>query len=255
MAATQAEEVVEAKRVNAGKSSSVEVQLASGTDTPGISRRRRRTWTQGQSVSTGLLWGKTAQKHLNGNLLSVPAVPSVENQLALLNKILAYNSSLAAYRPVANGAGTNRRTSMAVHSRTTPLWSDRWFWFGCRDLPWGDSNCNAGMIAALQAEQDVLASEQSALMQSLDAQLYVLLLKWRIHSTWYTPCNRHCAHVRIALSEAGNACMGQLSYNQYSGVRRELLSAQTQLLEALHLQHIEIQRWPVHLSQQTPWKQ
>ena len=91
------------------------------------------------------------------------------------------------------------------------------------------------------------ASEQSALMQSLDAQLYVLLQEMA-HS-------QHVIHtvqtdivptLETALSEANNAFeKGQLSYNQYSGVRRELLSAQTQLLEAfesLHLQHIEIQR-------------
>ena len=114
-------------------------------------------------------------------------------------------------------------------------------------IPWGDSNRNAGTIAALQAEQDVLVSEQSALMQSLDAQLYVLLQEMT-HSQHViqTVQTNIMPTLETALSEANNAFeRGQLSYNQYSGVRRELLSAQIQLLEAfesLHLQHIEIQR-------------
>ena len=114
-------------------------------------------------------------------------------------------------------------------------------------IPWGDSNRNAGTLAALQARQDVLASEQTALMQTLDAQLYVLLQEMA-HSQHVinTVQTAIVPTLEQALTEASNAFeQGQLSYNQYSGVRRELLSAQSRLLEAfesLHLQHIEIQR-------------
>ena len=52
--------------------------------------------------------------------------------------------------------------------------------------------------------------------------------------------------LETALTEASQAFdIGKLSYNQWSDIRRELLSAQNQLLDAyqsLHLQHIEIQR-------------
>ena len=255
MAATQAEEVVEAiaKRVKAGKSSSVEVQLAKAE----LIRRELAVEDvehelKASQYQLASLWGKPAQNyHLNGNLLSVPAVPSVENQLALLKQ----NPRLQQF--VSDQRIAQSQMELA-RIEAKPQWQ---FTAGLRryeatddfglvagiSIPWGDGNRNAGMIAALQAEQDVLASEQSALMQSLDAQLYVLLQEMA-HS-------QHVIHtvqtdivptLETALSEANNAFeKGQLSYNQYSGVRRELLSAQTQLLEAfesLHLQHIEIQR-------------
>ena len=255
MAATQAEEVVEAiaKRVNAGKSSSVEVQLAKAE----LIRRELAVEDvehelKASQYQLASLWGKTAQNyHLNGNLLSVPAVPSVENQLALLKQNPRLQQFVSAQRIAQSQMELARIEAKPQWQFTAGLRryeaTDDFGLVAGISIPWGDSNRNAGMIAALQAEQDVLASEQSALMQSLDAQLYVLLLEMA-HS-------QHVIHtvqtdivptLEIALSEAGNAFeRGQLSYNQYSGVRRELLSAQTQLLEAfesLHLQHIEIQR-------------
>ena len=255
MAATQAEEVVEAiaKRVNAGKSSSVEVQLAKAE----LIRRELAVEDvehelKASQYQLASLWGKTAQNyHLNGNLLSVPAVPSVENQLALLKQNPRLQQFVSAQRIAQSQMELARIEAKPQWQFTAGLRryeaTDDFGLVAGISIPWGDGNRNAGMIAALQAEQDVLASEQSALMQSLDAQLYVLLQEMA-HS-------QHVIHtvqtdivptLEIALSEAGNAFeRGQLSYNQYSGVRRELLSAQTQLLEAfesLHLQHIEIQR-------------
>jgi len=90
MAATQAEEVVEAiaKRVKAGKSSSVEVQLAKAE----LTRRELAVEDvehelKASQYQLASLWGNPAQNyHLNGNLLSVPAVPSVESQLAQLKQ-------------------------------------------------------------------------------------------------------------------------------------------------------------------------
>ena len=84
-------------------------------------------------------------------------------------------------------------------------------------------------------------------MQAQDAQLYVLLQEMA-HSAHVivTVRNSIVPTLEKALSEASNAFdKGQLSYNQYNDVYRELLSAQYQLLDAfesLHLQHIEIQR-------------
>jgi cobalt-zinc-cadmium efflux system outer membrane protein len=114
-------------------------------------------------------------------------------------------------------------------------------------VPFGASDRNAGTISTLQAKQDVLEVEQVALMQKLDSQLYVQLQEIA-----------HARHVidafektiiptlEVTLKEAVRAFeLGQLSYSQWSDIRRDLLNAQSELLntyESLHLQHFEIQR-------------
>ena len=255
MAATQAKEVVDAitKRVKAGKSSSVEVQLAKAE----LIRRELAVEDvehelKASQYQLASLWGNSAQNYyLNGNLLSVPAVPSVESQLALLKQNPRLQQFVSAQRIAQSQMELARIEAKPQWQFTAGLRryeaTDDFGLVAGISIPWGDSNRNAGMIAALQAQQDVLASEQSALMQSLDAQLYVLLQEMahskHVIQTMQTDI---VPTLETALSEANNAFeRGQLSYNQYSGVRRELLSAQTQLLEAfesLHLQHIEIQR-------------
>jgi cobalt-zinc-cadmium efflux system outer membrane protein len=84
-------------------------------------------------------------------------------------------------------------------------------------------------------------------MQKLDAQLYVLLQEMaHSHHVIETIQAEIIPVLETALTEASQAFdIGKLSYNQWSDIRRELLSAQNQLLDAyqsLHLQHIEIQR-------------
>lgn len=255
MAATQAKDVVDAiaKRVKAGKNSSVEVQLAEAE----LIRRELAVEDvehelKASQYQLAMLWGKPTQDYrLNGNLLNVPTVPAVESQLALLKQ-----------NPRIKQFTTSERIAQSqmelARIEAKPQWE---FTAGIRryeatddfglvagvSIPWGDSNRNAGAIAALKAKQDVLASEQNALMQSLDTQLYVLLQEMA-HSQHViqTVQKEIVPTLEVALFEATNAFdKGQLSYNQFSSVRRELLSAQTQLLEAfesLHLQHIEIQR-------------
>ena len=255
MAATQAEEVVEAiaKRVNAGKSSSVEVQLAKAE----LIRRELAVEDvehelKASQYQLASLWGKTAQNyHLNGNLLSVPAVPSVESQLAQLKQNPRLQQFVSAQRIAQSQMELARIEAKPQWQFTAGLRryeaTDDFGLVAGVSIPWGSENRNAGTMAALRAKQDVLASQQQALMQKLDAQLYVLLQEMA-----------HSLHVietiqleiipvlENALTEAGQAFdIGKLSYNQWSDIRRELLSAQNQLLDAyqsLHLQHIEIQR-------------
>lgn len=255
IAKNQAADVVEAisTRLKAGKGSSVEIQLAKAE----LKRRELAI----EDVEHDLLashyqlasmWGNpTSHYQLNGNLLDIPTLPSVENQLALLKQ----NPRLQQFASAQRIAQSQMELARI---EAKPQWQ---FTAGLRryeetddlglvagvSIPWGGSNRNAGTIAALQAQQDVLASEQTALMQTLAAQLYVVLQEMA-HSQHIIKTLRLSIvpTLETALAEASNAFdKGQLSYNQYSGVRRELLSAQSQLLEAfesLHLQHIEIQR-------------
>ncbi|MDX5407861.1 MAG: TolC family protein [Chromatiaceae bacterium] len=251
----QAKDVVDAitKRANAGKSSNIEVQLAKAE----LTRRglavedveHELTASQYQLAS---LWGKQGTAYqLSGDLLNAPSVPSVNQQLALLKQ----NPLLQQF---ANTQRIAQSQIELARIEAKPRWQ---FTTGIRryeasddfgvvagvTIPWGGKDRNAGTIAALQAQQNVLANQQAALMQAMDAQLYVLLQEMA-HSQHVieTVRNDIVPTLEAALSEAMAAFdKGQLSYTQYSSVRAELLSAQTQLLEAfesLHLQHIEIQR-------------
>ncbi len=255
LALQQAKDVVAAisKRAQAGKSSGVEIQLAKAE----LIRRELAVEDVEHELNASQyqlasLWGAPGTHYqLTGNLLNIPAVPPVEEQLARLKQ----NPRLQQF-----GSAQRIAQSQMELARidAKPQWQ---FTAGVRryeasddfgvvagvSIPWGGSNRNAGTLAALQARQDVLASEQTALMQTLDAQLYVLLQEMA-HSQHVINAIQTAILPTLeqALTEASNAFeRGQLSYNQYSGVRRELLSAQSQLLEAfesLHLQHIEIQR-------------
>jgi len=255
LAVSQAQEVVDAiaKRVKAGKSSNVEMRLAQAE----LVRRNLAVEDlehelKASHYQLSSLWGKPqAELKLTGNLMLKPEIPSVESQLNKLKQI-------PQIQQFANEQRIAQSQMELARIESKPQWQ---FTAGLRryettddfglvagvSIPWGSENRNAGTMAALRAKQDVLASQQQALMQKLDAQLYVLLQEMaHSHHVIETIQLEIIPVLENALTEAGQAFdIGKLSYNQWSDIRRELLSAQNQLLDAyqsLHLQHIEIQR-------------
>lgn len=251
----QAQEVVQltADRANVGKGSIVELKLA---QTELVRRELAEEDLKHELMADyyklSSLWGNPSKSlNLSGNLLSVPAIPSVASQLDLLKK----NPLLQKYASEQRIAQSQMELARI---EAKPQWQ---FTAGVRryestdnfglvagiSIPWGDGSRNAGTISALQAKQDVLASDQNAMMLKLDAQLFVLLQEMT-HSQHIieTIQTKIIPNLEVALSEASNAYdKGQLSYSQWSEVRRELLNAQSRLIDSyqsLHLQHIEIQR-------------
>ncbi|WP_372871879.1 TolC family protein [Shewanella sp.] len=255
LAMSQAEDVVQAisKRLSAGKSSGIEVQLAKAE----FIRQKLAVEDvehelKASQYQLASLWGKPATGYqLEGNLLNIPAIPSVDSQLATLKHNPRLLQFASAQRVAQSQMELARMEAKPQWQFTTGIRryeaTDDFGLMAGISIPLGDSNRNAGTIAALQAQQEVLASEQAALMQTMDAQLYVLLQEMA-HSQHVISTVRHeiVPTLEKALNEAERAFeRGQLSYTQYSDVRRELLDAQHQLLSAiedLHLQHIEIQR-------------
>ncbi|MCD8552013.1 MAG: TolC family protein [Shewanella xiamenensis] len=255
MAKAQAENVVDtiAKRVQAGKSSAVEMQLAKAEFIRrGLAVEDIEHELKASQYQLASLWGKPkAAYYFNGDLLGMPTVPSVDSQLTLLKQNPRFQQFASAQRIAQSQMELARIEAKPQWQFTAGVRryeaSDDFGLVAGVSIPWGTSDRNAGTIAALHAQQDVLVNEQSALMQAQDAQLYVLLQEMA-HSAHVidTVRNSIVPTLEKALSEASNAFdKGQLSYNQYNDVYRELLSAQYQLLDAfesLHLQHIEIQR-------------
>ena len=186
-----------------------------------------------------------------GDLLIKPAIPSVESQLAKLKQIPQIQQFMTEQRIAQSQIELARIEAKPQWQFTAGLRryeaSDDFGLVAGVSIPWGGENSNAGNIASLRAKKDVLASQQEALVQKLDAQLYVLLQEMaHSHHVIETVQLEIIPVLEAALAEAGQAFnIGKLSYNQWSDIRRELLSAQNQLLDAyqsLHLQHIEIQR-------------
>lgn len=198
------------------------------------------------------LWGKPGIKFkVNGNLFALPALSSLDKALKQLKKSPHITQFATAARIAQSQLELARIEAKSQWQFTTGLRryeaTDDFGIVASVSVPLGANDRNAGKIATLKAEQEMLAVEQVALMQKLDSQLYVQLQEIA-----------HAKHVidtfeksiiptlEATLKEAVKAYqLGQLSYSQWSDVRRELLSAQSELLntyESLHLQHIEIQR-------------
>jgi len=255
LAVSQAQEVVDAiaKRVKAGKSSNVEMRLAQAE----LVRRNLAVEDLEHELKASYyqlssLWGKPqVELKLTGNLMLKPEIPSVESQLTKLKQIPQIQRFVNEQRIAQSQMELARIEAKPQWQFTAGLrryeTTDDFGLVAGISIPWGSENRNAGTIAALRAKQDVLASQQQALMQKLDAQLYVLLQEMaHSHHVIETIQAQIIPELETALTEASQAFdIGKLNYNQWSDIRRELLSAQNQLLDAyqsLHLQHIEIQR-------------
>lgn len=183
IAEKQAKEVVKtvAKRVQAGKSSAVETQLAKAElIRRGLAVEDIEHELKASQYQLASQWGKPkASYRFNGNLLDMPAVPSVDSQLNLLKKHPRFQQFATAQRIAQSQMELARIEAKPQWQVTAGVRryeaSDDFGLVAGISIPWGSSDRNAGTIAALQAQQDVLANEQNALMQAQDAQLYVLL--------------------------------------------------------------------------------
>jgi cobalt-zinc-cadmium efflux system outer membrane protein len=255
MATLQANEVLKAisERVSAGRSSTIEMRMAEVE----IVRMQLAVEDtehdlKASQYQLSSLWGKPGtQFRVNGNLFALPVLSSLDKELDKLKKS-PYITQFATATRIAQSQLELAR----IEAKSQWQFSAGFRRYEATDdfglvagvsVPFGASDRNAGTISTLQAKQDVLAVEQVALMQKLDSQLYVQLQEIA-----------HARHVidafektiiptlEVTLKEAVRAFeLGQLSYSQWSDIRRDLLNAQSELLntyESLHLQHIEIQR-------------
>ena len=255
LAVKQAKEVIKAidERLAAGKSSVIERKLAEAE----LLRRDLAVEDSEHNIKASkyqlsALWGQPDTNFtLTGNLLDLPPVSATQDYV----KRLTENPDVQRFAS-AQRIAQSQIEKARIEAR--PQWqfsaglrryeaTDDFGFVAEVSIPWGGKDYNAGTVAALQAEQAVLDSQQTALLQQLDAQLYVLLQEMK-HSyhVIQTVDNHIVPTLESALQEARQAFeKGQLSYSQWSELRRELLGAQSQLLDAylsLHLQHIEIQR-------------
>jgi cobalt-zinc-cadmium efflux system outer membrane protein len=198
------------------------------------------------------LWGDVNTTYkLVGDLLALPKISDFKSQLDSLNSTpqllqLASKKRIAQSHIELAQIEAKPQWQFTTGLRRYESTDDFGLVAGV-SIPWGGTDRNAGTVAKLRAEQSVLETQEKALMQQANAQLYVLLQEIS-HSRHIiqTSQDKIIPTLEAALQEAGEAFeVGKLNYNQWDNIRQALLLAQSELLsayESLHLQHIEIQR-------------
>ena len=195
--------------------------------------------------------GERNDFRLVGELLTVPTLGSVEQQFDQLKQ----NPTLAL---LANQQRIAESEIELARIEAKPQWQ---FSVGVRRLeasndfgmvagvsvPLGKDRSSTGKIRSLQARQAEFASESEALQRQLDTQLYVLLQEIKhSHHVIETLQKRIIPVLNTAHAQATHAYeTGKLGYQQWVILVNKKLGAQQDLLsafEAIHLQHIELQR-------------
>ena len=195
--------------------------------------------------------GERNDFRLVGELLTVPTPGSVEQQFDQLKQ----NPTLAL---LANQQRIAESEIELARIEAKPQWQ---FSVGVRRLeasndfgmvagvsvPLGKDRSSTGKIRSLQARQAEFASESEALQRQLDTQLYVLLQEIKhSHHVIETLQKRIIPALNTAHAQATHAYeTGKLGYQQWVILVNKKLGAQQDLLsafEAIHLQHIELQR-------------
>ena len=195
--------------------------------------------------------GERNDFRLVGELLTIPTLGSVEQQFDQLKQ----NPTLAL---LANQQRIAESEIELARIEAKPQWQ---FSVGVRRLeasndfgmvagvsvPLGKDRSSTGKIRSLQARQAEFASESEALQRQLDTQLYVLLQEIKhSHHVIETLQRRIIPALNTAHAQATHAYeTGKLGYQQWVIFLNKKLGAQQDLLsafEAIHLQHIELQR-------------
>lgn len=241
------------KRINAGKSPEferlqAEVELAQRE----LETEDLQHMLMASRYRLNAQWGDGNKNfRLVGELFKLPSIGDVEQQFTQLkqNPSLAY---LATQQRIAQSEielakiESKPQWRFSVGVRRYEATDDFGLVAGFA-VPLGEDRSNVGKIKTLQARSAEYQAESEALERQLDTQLYVLLQEIN-HS-------RHIIEtlqVRIiptlnnAQTQATQAYeAGKLGYQQWTEILNKKLGAQEDLLsayEAIHLQHIELQR-------------
>ncbi|MDO8862055.1 TolC family protein [Haliea sp. E1-2-M8] len=188
---------------------------------------------------------------LEGELFKAPAVGSVDQQLARLKQnpaltLLATQKRIAESEIELARIEAKPQWQFSVGVRRFEATDDFGMIAGV-SVPLGKDRSSAGKIRSLLAKQGEYDSESAALKRQLGTQLYVLLQEIN-HSQHViqTLQEQIIPILSSAQAQAGQAYeTGQLGYQQWTAILNKKLGAQQDLLsafEAIHLQHIELQR-------------
>jgi cobalt-zinc-cadmium efflux system outer membrane protein len=255
LAQQQANEVLKviARRVTAGKSLSIE-QLQSESE---LIRRALEVEDLEHELEASRYklmaqWGGEANRYkLRGDLLIVPVIQNLSAQLAKLNEhpaLLAFaNQQRIAQSQIALTrieARPKWQVSAGIRRYET---SDDFGLVAGISIPFGNDGRSMGEVQVIKAKQAEYQSQGEVLKRALNTQLFVLLQNMK-HSKHVidTLTKQVIPLLEKASMQASDAYdIGRIGYLEWTTIKQELLSTQAQLLDAyqaIHLQHIEIQR-------------
>ena len=195
--------------------------------------------------------GERNDFRLVGELLTIPTPGSVEQQFEQLKQnpilaLLANQQRIAESEIELARIEAKPQWQFSVGVRRLEA-SDDFGMVAGVSVPLGKDRSSTGKIRSLQARQAEFASESEALQRQLDTQLYVLLQEIKhSHHVIETLQKRIIPALNTAHAQATHAYeTGKLGYQQWVILVNKKLGAQQDLLsafEAIHLQHIELQR-------------
>ena len=188
---------------------------------------------------------------LEGDLFKIPVINDIERQFDLLKQnptltLLATQQRIAQSEIALARIEAKPQWQFSVGAQRFEATDDFAMIAGV-SVPLGNDRSSAGKIKSLQAKQAEYGGESEALQRQLNTQLYVLLQKIK-HSQHVikTLQEQIIPALNNAQAQATQAYeSGQLGYQQWTAILLKKLSAQQTLLsafEAIHLQHIELQR-------------
>ena len=195
--------------------------------------------------------GERNDFRLVGELFTIPTLDSVEQQFDQLKQnptlaLLATQQRIAESEIELARIEARPQWQFSAGVRRFEAGDDFGMIAGV-SVPLGKDRSSIGKIRSLRARQAEFASESEALQRKFDTQLYVLLQEIKhSHHVIETLQKRIIPALNTAHAQATHAYeTGRLGYQQWVILLNKRLGAQQDLrsaLEAIHLQHIELQR-------------
>lgn len=195
--------------------------------------------------------GERTDFRLLGDVFKIPAMGSVEQQFEQLKQhpsleLFVTQQRIAESEMALARIEANPQWQFSVGVRRYEATEDFGMVAGI-SVPLGKDRSSEGKIRSLQARQAEYDSESAALQRQMNTRLYVLLQEINHSQHVIETLNQQ---VIPALSDAQAQATrafetGRLGYQQWSAIQYKKLAAQQDLLtayEAIHLQHIELQR-------------
>jgi cobalt-zinc-cadmium efflux system outer membrane protein len=206
---------------------------------------------QASKAQLAAQWQGEADFVIDGDLLTIPTIAQIEiayKKLKSNPRLKVFSSQQQIAEAEIELAKVNQKPSWSVNTgiKRNEFVDDYAVTAGI-SIPFGSENRNRGQIVALRAKQNQSKAESDALYKRISTQLLLLTHKLK-H-------NRHIINglsaktipaLELASKKAGAAYkIGRYRYTDWYAVQQELVTSQTELIEAytnIHLFTIELER-------------
>jgi cobalt-zinc-cadmium efflux system outer membrane protein len=196
-------------------------------------------------------WEGDTDFTVDGNLLNIPTISQIEMAYKNLKsnpRFEVFSTQQKIAESEIELAKINQKPAWSVNTgiKRNEFVDDYAVTAGI-SIPFGSENRNRGQITALRAKQNQSSAESDALLKRISTQLLLLTHKLK-H-------NRHVVDglssetipaLELANVKAGDAYkVGSYRYTDWYAVQQELVTSQTELIEAytnIHLFKIELER-------------